>query len=341
MMKYLSALLLLVPVFLQAAEDFSAKGTWSVEVFDFPDLTDAARAGRKVPMKIHIPEAGGPYPLVIASHGAGGNVDAHYAHAQHLASHGYAVICVEHLGSNTHQLMKGFNVARNLNNMLTNSDEVMNRPKDVSFAIDKAAEWNISHEKLRGRIDMKKVGVMGHSYGAFTTMLLCGMRPALDELVPFVPPGKGPGPDLSDSRILCGVALSPESADLPFFTPSCLATLKMPLMGISGTKDKQQRGIPAIRRYKDFSLWPESSGQHKFLWLDGANHFDFSDNGGIRKTRVSSATRPDVQRVVRAAILLFFNLHLKDFKSEEPFLTTDGLKPYLQGGIKSLEMRSR
>lgn len=340
---FLLSLFFLFPslVMLRAAEDLSAKGPLSVEVIDFPDLTDPARSDRSIPMKIHIPEKGGPYPLVIASHGAGGNVDSHYAHAQHLASHGYAVICVEHKGSNTRQLMKRGRVIRNLGDMLRNSDEVLNRPKDISFAIDKAREWNKSHEKLRGLIDMKKIGVMGHSYGAFTTMLICGMRPALDQLTPVISPGKGPGPDLSEPRVLCGIALSPESADLPFFTPECLAFLKIPLMGISGTKDKQQGGLLPIRRYEDFSLWPESGGRNKFLWIDGANHFDFSDSGGVRRARVSSDTRSDVQRIVRAAMLLFFDFHLKSDLSAEKSLSTKELSPYLGGDIKWLEMRSR
>ena len=326
---------------IRAGEDFSAKGPLTVEVIDFPDIADSARAGRKVPMKIHIPKEGGPYPLIIASHGAGGNVDAHYAHAQHLASHGYAVLCVEHKGSNTRQLLKGFNIVKNLSNMLRDSDEVMNRPKDISFAIDKASEWNTSSQKLHSRINIKKTGVMGHSYGAFTTMLICGMRPALDELIPPVPPGKGPGPDLSDMRVLCGLALSPQSADLPFFTPECFSTLKIPLMGISGTKDKQQGALPAIRRYNDFALWPALKGQNKFLWLDNANHFDFSDNGGTRMTRVSSKTRSDVQRIVRAAMLLFFNAHLKSDSSAEKLLSTEGLDVYRQGEVKKFELRSK
>ncbi|OGV39907.1 MAG: hypothetical protein A2020_15940 [Lentisphaerae bacterium GWF2_45_14] len=343
-MNYVRIILLLLPVCLgqsSRAVDFSSKGPLTTEILQFQDLADSARSGRKVPIKIHIPKEGGPFPLIIASHGAGGNVDAHYAHAQHLASHGYAVICVEHKGSNTRQLTKGLRVMKNLSGMLRDSDEVMNRPKDVSFAINKAEEWNTSHEKLRGRINIKKIGVMGHSYGAFTTMLICGMRPALDELTPPVPPGEGPGPDLSDKRVACGLALSPQSANLPFFTPECFLPLSIPLMGISGTKDKQQNALPPIRRYEDFALWPKSNGQNKFLWLETANHLDFSDNGGTRMTRVPSKTRPDVQRIVRAAMLLFFEAHLKSDSSAEKLLTTEGLSPYCHGQINKLELRSK
>ena len=165
---------------------------------DIPDLHDTRRDDRAVPMKAHLPAAGGPYPLVIMSHGGGGNRESGLYQAEHVASHGYVVLSIEHPYSNTKQTK--FYMSRAGGNMKplealhrTTKDarEVLGRPRDVSFAIDQAMEWNRAHPKLAGRIDIGKIGVMGHSFGAYTTLAVCGAQPILDYLEPVV---SGPGP---------------------------------------------------------------------------------------------------------------------------------------------------
>ena len=334
----------------------------AIEVLEFPDLIDQARkaspsaetrrprllerkneaaptAGRRVPIKVHVPSSGGPYPVIVVSHGAGGSWDTHFAQAQDLASHGYAVLCVEHVGSNTERMKQGLRAMKNIEAMTRDSDEVLARPRDVSFAIDRAAEWNESHAKLKGRLDLARVGVMGHSFGAYTTMVACGMRPALDWLTPTVAPGKGLGPDLSDPRVKCGVALSPQSPGEPFFIAESFAGLRVPLLGITGSKDDQQAGKTAKDRKDSFALWPK--GEHRLVWLANAQHFDFSDSSGSDDRALPSRTRADAQPVTRAATRAFFDLHLKGDANAAKRLTIDGLKPQLRGAVNSVEVLSK
>lgn len=356
----------------QTQQDFSAPGPLKVETIKFTDTVDKSRVSsesvesttrpsrfprlrrgsnsvatttkineRRVPIKVHSPVDGGPYPVIVISHGAGGNWDTHYAQAQHFASHGYVVLCIEHVGSNTERLRSGLRLLENVNRMIRDSSEVLGRPKDVSFAIDQATAWNSSHEKLKGRLDLNQIGILGHSFGAYTTMVICGMRPALDWLEPPVAPGKGLGPDLSDPRINCGVALSPQGANEPFFIEKSMASLSKPLMGISGSEDKQQGGLPPITRYQSFSQWPENRGLNTFVWLSNANHLDFTDSTGGEQQGMRSANRDDVQKVVRAASLMFFDLHLKQEQSTSEKLTTTGLENYLHGAIDSVEVRAK
>lgn len=334
------------------AADVSARGPFAVETIEFADLVDTTRtgpaadakkmrgaAGRRVPVKVHLPAGDGPVPVVLVSHGAGGDWDTHLAQAQHLASHGYAVLCLEHVGSNRAMVAGSFQLMKIMEGMTRDADEVLGRPRDVRFAIDRAAEWNGSYETLRGRLDLDRVGMMGHSFGAFTTLAVCGMRPAVDWLSPRVEPGKGLGPDLRDERVRCGVALSPQGVGAPFFIRESFGSLAAPLLGMTGTLDKQQGGLPAENRREAFALWP--AGPHRLVWLTNARHIDFTDSTGIRRLELPSPTRADVQPVVRAATLLFFDSQLRGSEEAGARLTADGLRPFLRGGVTGVEVLAK
>lgn len=337
------ALALAVPAPAAASEarglgDMAAPGSLAVETIEFPDLADSTRAGRRVPIKVHVPTLGGPYPVVVLSHGAGGHWDANFAQARHLASHGYAVLALEHVGSNTAVLKRSLRWMANLEAMTRDADEVLGRPKDVSFAIDRAEQWNRAHERLRGRLDPTRVGVLGHSFGAYTTLVVAGMRPALDWLVPTVPPGRGLGPDLRDRRVACGVALSPQGPGEPFFTEASYASLAVPLLGVSGSRDEQQKATPENRR-RAFALWP--AGDKHLIWLANADHTAFSDSTGSSHGMLPSRSRSDVQPVVRAATLAFFDACLKGDAHARSQLTSDALRPYLRGRVDAIEVMSK
>ena len=197
-MKRLLCLLLLDALTQGLTADPAKEGPFKSEPLAFPDLVDASRAGksktddtrprlfkprreqeaksagRPVPIKVHLPLGDGPFPVVVVSHGAGGDWDTHLVQAKHLASHGYAVLCLEHVGSNRERMGQGLQMMKNLDAMIHDSEEVMARPKDVSFALDRAAEWNRDHPRMRGKLDLGRVGMMGHSFGAYTTMVICG-----------------------------------------------------------------------------------------------------------------------------------------------------------------------
>ncbi len=341
--------------------NFADKGSLIVETLEFRDLTDTKRphakraktfaffgsksaeqknpAGRLVPIKVHLPQSGGPYPIIVISHGAGGDWNTHDAQATHLASHGFAVLNVEHVGSNTDRLKASFRLRSNLEDMIHDADEVLGRPKDLGFALDQAEKWNRDHAKLKDRLNVRQVGMLGHSFGAFTVMVAAGMRPALDWIVPPVSPGKGLGPDLSDGRAKCAVALSPQAPGEPFFLPESYASLQIPMLGISGTEDKQFHGEPPSARYDAFKLWPAMQNKNYFLWLDQAAHLDFTDASGRSKTSRDSPRREPVQRVVRAAILMFFNQCLKGDATTPSILSVEYLRAYEQSPIRIVDLR--
>lgn len=192
----------------------------------------------------------------------------------------------------------------NLKAMTRDADELLARPRDVSLAIDQAERWNETESHMEGRLDTGRVGVTDHSYGAYTTLVVAGARPALDWLVPSVPPGEGLDPDLRDTRVDCGVAPSPHGPGEPFFLEASYAAIETPLMGISGSRDRRQGTSPANRR-RGYELWPP--GDKVLVWLEGADHTAFSDSTGSGRRMLPSRAQDDVQPAVRAATLLFFD----------------------------------
>ena len=314
----------------------AADGPALVTQIDFPELRDVARAGRSVPMKLHLPQTAASAPLVILSHGAGGSRDANFAQSHHLASHGYAVLALEHPGSATARLLAGGRYLDNLRDMTRDADEVLGRPRDVSFALDMAARWQASHPAMQGRLDLTRVAVMGHSFGAYTALVACGARPARDWLVPVVAPGQGLVSDLADARVKACVALSPQGPGAPFFTEASYASLNRPVLGITGSADQPQGGGSSQTRRRAFELAPP--GGQWLVWLANAEHSAFSDPTGSGRRGLPSTTRADAQPISRAATLAFLDLQLRGRTEMAAQLTEAGLRPLLRGRIDAVEV---
>ncbi len=307
--------------FRRAARRYEEPGPFKVDTLAFPDLKDASRSERSVPLKAHYAAAKEPFPLLVFSHGGMGDWDSHIYLARHMASHGYVAVCIEHVYSNGARARRimaeargGFR--RRLNEALmritTDPKSVLERPRDVSFAIDCALKWNETLPELKGKIRPDRIAVIGHSYGAYTVLTVCGARPILDYLNPPVAPGKGLGPDLSDSRVTVGVAMSPQGPGASRLGVESYKTIRRPLLCFSGTKDQQfgsdGRMQPASRRLDAFRLMPP--GDKFMLWLENADHMAFAFNPKARL--FPSEARSDAKRIVTVMTLAFCDAYLKD-----------------------------
>jgi len=327
----------LFSITIKGQNNYITNGQYTANVLELADLTDTNR-NRNIPVKVHYPTAQGIFPLIVISHGAGGDWDTHFALANYLATYGYVVFCVEHIGSNTRQLKSSIRIFKNLDKMLHDGNEVLGRPKDISFVIDQAISLNATHEILKNKMDTQNIGVLGHSFGAFTSMVIAGMQPALDWLTPAGTYGKGLGQSMKDNRVKACVALSPQGVGEPFFIKESFASLSTPLLGISGTEDKQHNGLTAMNRYEAFALW-QATSYNVFVWLNNAHHLDFSDSEGGETHGLRSKNRKEVQKIVRVAALCFFNYHLKGDSNAPNLLSQDGLQPYLGKKIDGVEVR--
>ncbi len=107
--------------------------------------------------------AGGPYPLVIFSHGFGAHRHTYAYLTEHLASYGFVVIVPDHLEVWNPEMSEL-------------GESAFERPLDIQQVIAFAGTLAASDGELAGLVDMNQIGVAGHSYGGYTALTAGGAR---------------------------------------------------------------------------------------------------------------------------------------------------------------------
>lgn len=108
-----------------------------------------------------------PYPLVVFSHGFSNNPPFYAYLVEHLSSYGFVVVAPDHQG-------EGINFEGDLWEDIPAA--TIERPHDISSAIDYAESVTASGGTFEGLIDLEHVAVVGHSYGGYTALAAAGAR---------------------------------------------------------------------------------------------------------------------------------------------------------------------
>lgn len=296
---------------------------------DLPNNFDETR-NRNVPVTIHLPIREGAQPLVVISHGGGGTRDGLYSLAAEIARRGYVAMCIEHVTSNLDDIRHRMRNGRlGFKDALIDCGNDMNarknRPLDVRFVIDLADRLNRDDERLKGRIDLTKIALIGHSYGAYTTMVCCGVKPV------------GIEDDLSEHRINLGIALSPQSGSGVFFTKDSFSNVSVPFVGISGTGDQTYDIASADERRDFFTLMP--AGDKHLLWFRDAGHFSFSDPTGSGR-RVMIPPDRDVTRALKVLVPALLDAYLRSELNLDEATRDELVKISLGGKVRQIEWQA-
>jgi predicted dienelactone hydrolase len=276
---------------------------------------DAARQ-RDVPVKIYAPSGSGPFPLIIFSHGLGSSRNGYAYLGKHWASHGFVVVHPQHQGSDSEVVRTRGRWAA-----YRSAYEVqqwIDRPADASFAIDELQRRDADARgwPLAGKIDFRRIGAGGHSYGAHTVLALAG-------LLVNLPHQKGRS--FHDPRVKAVVSLSSPPMN---FAPTEYeySRIDLPVMNMTGTRDASLtfRTTHAHRR-RPFERIHRSD--QYLITIDGAVHRTFADletiEDAIAVGRLDGppgvATRPPGNTehqqhlaIIRAMTLAFWQAYLQD-----------------------------
>lgn len=152
-----------------------------------------ARPDRTLVTRIAHPTSGGPYPLVVLSHGFTGHPDEFTDTVPLWASDGFVVASPAFPLTN-----------REVPGVQDNVGDVVNQPGDVSFVIDQVLAANDDPASpLHGLVDPEAIGVVGHSLGGATTWAVSFNTATRDERI-------------DSAVIFAGLTLPMESGEFDF-----------------------------------------------------------------------------------------------------------------------------
>lgn len=223
------------------------------------------------------------YPVVIMRAGASSEVWNYSTLAEDLASHGYFVVgfdapyrtfvvtfpdgrVMRRTPENNAELCEGQPPLQQSRCV----DRVMTAwTGDIAFVLDRLQQWNSSEApgKFKGRLDLTRVGVFGHSFGGATAAQFCH----------------------DDSR--CKAAIDVDGRPFGSVIQDGLHQPFLFLMSDhSHESDPEGRQIMADIQSIYDHLPPDGRLQ---ITIRGANHFLFSDDGALLKSHI-------VMRALRA-----------------------------------------
>lgn len=277
------------------------------------NVTDAKRK-RTLPIRVYLPESAKPCPVVLFSHGLGGSCDNNPYLGNHWAKRGYVVVFIQHPGSDENvwketpklQRMAAMNQAASLENFML-------RSKDIPAVIDGLSTFNAEGgHALKGRLDMERIGMSGHSFGANTTQAVSGQSFARDRLS-FLEP-----------RIDASVMMSP-GPPAKGDPAAAFSSIRIPCLLMTGTRDDSPIGHSTpedrLKVFPHLKLAPAWQ-----VVFDQATHMDFGERS--LRGEVKSGTR--YHRAILALSTAFWDAHLKGDQAAATWLKGPAAKSVLK-----------
>jgi len=203
-------------------------------------------AERNAARDVPIHPGGGPYPLILLSHGNGAIRFASMSLGEYLASHGYIVVAPDHIGNAAFVTLPD---RLQIYNPALMPFSFIHRIQDFIFLIDHFTYLNDADPEgfFKGRVDVDRVGVAGHSFGAVTA----------------------PESAVFDSRIKAVAVLA--GFLVPLFLPDDFDTSFMYFWGM---EDRTLGDYYPLIRLVDY---PISAAPSFLLEFFNAGHYTFTD----------------------------------------------------------------
>ena len=277
------------------------EGPTPVGVIPTATLHDALR-NKDLEISIEYPTRGGPFPVIVFSPGYGGSSSGYEPLASYWTSNGYVVIRPSHADAGAlRELMRDpireayqqrpeaqqqqqprrrrqqptQNQPATPPPFRPNPAEAIwekerepqwrDRVADVKLVLDSLTDLPTRFPELQGKIDRNQIGVAGHSYGAFTAMLIAGARTF-----------GNPPLQLSDPRVKAMIAMSPQGvATNRGLTTQSWTDVRIPAIYMTGTQDRgAAENEDANWRKQAFDYSP--AGDKYFVLIEGARHSTFT-----------------------------------------------------------------
>jgi predicted dienelactone hydrolase len=297
------------------------------QVDSYLDTWHDAKRDRDVPVKIYYPaDKNATCAVIIFSHGLGGSRDGYEYLGKEWASRGFISVHLTHIGSDT-SVWKGkklLEIKPAMDKAAVNPTNAINRPLDITFAIDTLLKINRGEIKgiLRGRIDESKIGVAGHSFGSFTALATAGIKLA----------GKK---SFGDDRVKAVIAMSSPVTGTEDQWDTIYGNVKIPVMHMTGTKDSSNIGKGTKAEDRRIPYDHIKGVDQYLITFIGGDHMIFSGR------KAGDPTREDAkyQQHIKSASDLYWDAYLMGNSDAMKKLKNGILEKSLKG-IANFEMKN-
>jgi predicted dienelactone hydrolase len=308
-------------------------GSFAIQQYDLmleqrsPDHAPGTRISQPLQVVCYAPDPlpEGQIPVVIQSHGLASCPEDLEAYAQHLASYGYFVAAPRHCGSDIEQVR---NMLEGNASEVFKLTEFIDRPRDISALLDELERRN--EAEFAGRLNLKAVGVMGFSFGAYTAFALAGADIHFEKLERVCnPPAEDPNISLllqcqllelprrfytlHDDRIQAILVL--DSLGSEVFGSEGIEKIQIPVLLIAGSQDL---AAPLALEQVRIFQWL-TSAQHYLALMKGKTHVQ--DVQRLMKNlnlqiklsphRTTKAETVNFENYIKSLSLIFFNQYFK------------------------------
>jgi predicted dienelactone hydrolase len=210
------------------------------------------------------PLLGDRLPLIVVSHGKGGNFVGHHDTDEVLAGAGYIVAAISHPGDNSYDLSR--------------SDDLsvyVERPQDIKRLID----FMLGGSPFSTAIDRERIGFFGFSRGGYTGLVLIGANPVWAQATAFCQHSANnacvqiirkdyPAQPLThDPRIKAAVIADPLAVA---FAADSFAAVKVPVQLWAS-----ERGGDGVLPHDVAAVDTNLSAKHEYRVVPNAGHFAF------------------------------------------------------------------
>ena len=317
-------------------QDPSRKGLWEA-------------AYRTFPVDLYLPSnldaVPGPIPVVVLSHGYADTRTRFVPFAESLAANGFAVALPEHIGSNAayRDAMEA-----GLTNESFQAMAFVNRPLDIRFLLDELERKNTA--EFQGRLQMDRVGVVGHSLGGYTALAVAGatidpesgaQRCDLDTNLPSALSTAyllecealelSGSPDairqltdggLRDSRVQLVMAFAPVSN---LFGETGISKIEIPVILVGGAYDIAAPVVP--EQYAAFT-WLTTPEKYFYIAENTSHTAELTRitqklfHPGIEVTESFDEAQQWFRGVIKTLLIAYGRVYLLDQEDYRPYLTS-------------------
>lgn len=280
------------------------RGSWHDE------KRDKHRGGRTIPFKAYVPNSPQKFPVILWSHGLGGSRDGAGFISRFIASYGYVVIHVQHSGTDTElwegkpghpwDIIKAIQIPRHA---------TLNRLKDIPFALNQLKSVDFIEN-----MDLTRIGMSGHSFGAMTTQVMAGQM-------------RGFGRrqySLHEPRFCSGILYSPvpHNQKRMHKPDDFYGSIRIPLMTMTGTDDGSPLGNFGYQ--ERLEVFDHSGGPEQYLLLlTGGDHMVYNGSRGKLDTNPKRGLH---ENIIKIFSLAFWETYLKNNNQAKLWLCSNASK---------------